>query len=72
MIPEELVSFPQDCVVEEIRKRRERAIQTGFASGPPIRMLKNESDILRRVFADARIEQQDLVIENQSPVNEFE
>jgi len=66
MISEELVSFRQNPVVEKIRKCSEGPVQTGFSGGPPVGMLKNQSEIFGRGIADAGIEQQDLVVENKS------
>ena len=67
MISEKLVSFPQDCVVEEIRQRREGTIQTGFPSGPPVSVLKYERQVAAGSFTDARIaQQQGLVVQRET------
>ena len=65
MVPGGLVAIAEDRVVEKIRKRSKGAVQAGFPGGPPIGVFENECDIFGRDLADARIEENAVVVEDE-------
>ena len=42
------IGIPEDCIVEEIRKCCEWAIESRLPSRPPIGVVENQTDILSR------------------------
>jgi hypothetical protein len=65
MITGGLVTVPKNCIVEEIRKGREGAIQSGFSRGPPVGVFQNKRDIFGRDFPDTWIKKKSLVVEDE-------
>ena len=67
MISGRLMGVPEHRIIEQVGERGEGAIKSSLAGWPPIRVLKNQTDILDGKLADARIlEKEAFVVENES------
>lgn len=67
VIASRVARVSQDGVIEEIRKGREGAIESGLAGRPPISVLKDEMNVLASQFAYAGIlKQEGFVVEYES------
>jgi hypothetical protein len=63
------VPVSEHGVVDEIRQRGQRPIQTGLAIRPPVRVLEDEGDVRGRRAVDARVrEDQSFVVEREAGV----
>ena len=68
-----LAAVAEDRVVEEIGERGDGPIEAALAVGPPVSPVKNQADVLRGGFANARILQKEaLVVKAKPALNEFE
>ena len=66
MISGGLIAIAEHGVVEKIRKRSKGPIQTGFPGGPPIGVFKDEGDVFGSDFANAWINKQALIVEDEA------
>jgi hypothetical protein len=67
VVPGGPVLVAEDRVVEQIRQRRQRPIETAFADRPPVRVLNDQIEVRARRGVDARVlEDQRFVIEREA------
>src|ERR1700693_6263000 len=61
-----LILVPENRVVEQIRDGGKGTIESGLARRPPVRVLKNQADVLSRSLRDPWISKKPLVVERES------
>src|SRR4051812_45342533 len=67
VISRRLAAVPKNGVIEQIRKRRQRPVNTGLAIRPPKSVLENERGVVNAGLSNTRISlEEHLIVERQS------